>query len=293
MHITNLRLAVTLLLTTTVGCGGSVLIRRDDRTFAESQQRLERARQEVVASGAPQPQINLFMQAEGLYRYRFEPPARSVGNYVVQAIAVATEFAPLQALAASAGMFELRLRLYDGSVHLWETLLDRDPETPLAPLALYRLGWAYRNQNTSGFPRAEPEEAFDELARRFPGHRLVPLALEAKEVAWKSQDTAIGLSIVPGLGQFYAGEPLNGTIRLGVALACAALAVVPILVLYDKWKQDRFFEKENLAWAGTSLFGIILLNVSYTTAYQDAQRAAVEHNERREREFEVRHPESP
>jgi hypothetical protein len=45
--------------------------------------------------------------------------------------------------------------------------------------------------------------------------------------------------------------------RLGVALACAALAVIPIVVL------------------------------------QDAQRAVVEHNERREREFEARHPEAP
>jgi hypothetical protein len=39
--------------------------------------------------------------------------------------------------------------------------------------------------------------------------------------------------------------------------------------------------------------GIILLDVAYTTAYQDALRAAVQFNERQETAFEAQHPEAP
>jgi hypothetical protein len=114
------------------------------------------------------------MTAVGCGGSVLEPPARSVGNYVVQAIAVATEVAPLQALAASTGMFELRLRLYDGSVHLWEELLDQTSDARLAPLALYRLGWAYRNQNTSGLrarSRTRPSTASPAASPTIAGSR--------------------------------------------------------------------------------------------------------------------------
>jgi hypothetical protein len=274
-------------------CGGSVLIRREDPTFARAQARLEHTHQEVARAGAPPAQAALFLQAEGLYRYRYDLPARSLGQYAAQALAVATEFAPLQALAASAGMFDLRLRAYDGAVQLWETLLAHHPETPLRPLALYRLGWAYRSVQTSGLPREDPAEAFAELGRRDPASPLVPLAAAAAAAPWKSQETAIALSIIPGAGQAYTGEWGNGAARLTVALVAAAIAVVPIVVLYDRWQDDRFFERANWAWAGTSVLGIILLNVAYTTAYQDAQRAVVQFNERAEARFEQDHPEAP
>ena len=39
--------------------------------------------------------------------------------------------------------------------------------------------------------------------------------------------------------------------------------------------------------------GIILLNVAYTTAYQDAIRASVQFNETAEAAFEARHPDAP
>jgi hypothetical protein len=276
-----------------LGCAGSVLIRSDDRTFARAQVRLERTRRLVETTPGAEPDAALFLQAESLYRFRFEAPSRGAGNYLAQGLAVAIEFAPLQALAASAGMFELRLRTYDGAAQLWETLLARRPASALKPLALYRLGWAYRSLNTSGFPREEPGDAWKELAREVPASPLVPLARAAAAVPYRAQDTAIELSLVPGAGQMYAGEWGNGVARLAVALAAAAVAVVPIVVLYDRWKKDQFTQRENLAWAGTSVLGIILLNVAYTTAYQDAQRAAVEYNERAEARFEDEHPEAP
>ena len=244
-------------------CGGSVLIRSEDETFSRAQSRLLRTQGLVDATAAPKAETVAFMQAEGLYQYRFEPAARSFGSYVAQALAVATEFAPLQALAASAGMFELRLRGYDGAVQLWESFLLRSPATALAPLALYRLGWAYRSLNASGFPREDANDAFDDLIRRFPQSPLSKLAIDAKSVPWKSQDMAIGLSIIPGAGQAYAGEWGNGGIRFITAAAFAALAIVPIVVIYQNSQQDRLWTRENAAWAGTAVLGIILLNVAY------------------------------
>jgi Tetratricopeptide repeat len=275
-------------------CSGSVLVRPDDVTFARAQRRLTRTAAAVAAVAPPEPEQALFMQAEALYDYRFDPPARGVGNYLAQTIAVASEFAPLQALASSAGLFELRLRVHDGAVQLWEVLLARHPGTALRPLALYRLGWAYRSVGVGGLPRADGDHAFTELQERYPGSPLARLGLEARKVPKKSQDTAIGLSLVPGLGQMYAGEPLNGAVRLAAALACAALIVVPGYLLYRRvGDRDRLVLAEDWPYLATPFVGIILLNVAYNTAYQDAIRAAVQFNERAEETFEQRHPEAP
>jgi hypothetical protein len=275
-------------------CSGSVLVRPDDRTFTRAQARLARTTAAVSEAGAPAPENTLFLQAEALYDYRFEPPTRGVVNYLAQTLAIATEFAPLQALASSAGLFELRLRVHDGAVQLWETLLARHPQTALRPLTLYRLGWAYRSVGVGGLPRSDGRQAFDELMTVYPTSPLAPLAREAIAVPHKSQDTAIGLSIVPGLGQMYAGENLNGAVRLAVALACAALIVVPTYLLYRRVNErDHLSAADDWPYIATPFVGIILLNVAYNTALQDAIRAAVEFNERAEDAFEQRHPEAP
>src|SRR6266581_3372486 len=57
------------------------------------------------------------------------------------------------------------VRAVDGAVQIWETLLERYPRSPLRPLTLYRLGWAYHSVAASGFPRDSGDQAFDELAR--------------------------------------------------------------------------------------------------------------------------------
>jgi hypothetical protein len=285
------RIALIALLV--AGCGGNVLVRRDDRTFAHALERLAHTEAEVQASAATAEEKTMFLQAESLYRYRFDPPGRSLGNYLAQTLAVASEFAPLQALATSAGMFELRLRTHDGAVQLWETLLDRHPSTALRPLALYRLGWAYRSVNVSGFPRSG-EAAFDEVVASAPVSPLAALAREARAVPWKSQDEATELSVIPGLGQIYAGEYGNGVVRLAAAVACAALIVVPAYLLYHNvHERDRLVFSKDWPYVATPFVGIILLNVAYTTAYQDALRAAVEFNERQETAFEARHPDGP
>jgi hypothetical protein len=277
----------------TLGCSGSVLIRPGDQTFARSRARYHRTQKLVAAQAPDAPEAPLFMQAEAMYRYRFDPPARSFGNYLAQTLAVATEFAPLQALAASAGMFELRLRTYDGAVQLWETMLAMHPDTRLEPLTLYRLGWAYRSVATDGFPRDDGDEAWDQLIAKYPTSPLADTAKQARAVAWKSQDMALALSIVPGAGQMYSGEYTNGAVRLAAALACAALIVTPLYLAYHEYERGDLDWPDDWPYIAIPFGGIILLNVVYTTAYQDALRAAVEWNERAEAAFDHAHPEAP
>ena len=142
---------------------------------------------------------------------------------MAQAAAVIVELPMFQSLAGSLDLLDLRLRSYDAATQLWESLLAERPTTSLRPLVLYRLGWSYRSTGVSGLPRESGDEAFDLLIHEDPQSPLAGLAREAKGVPWKSKSHATGLSLVPGLGQMYVGEYLNGTIRLSVALAAAAM----------------------------------------------------------------------
>jgi hypothetical protein len=276
---------------TASACASSVLVRHDDSTFREAQQRLARTGETVERDNPPVAEKWLFLQGESLYQYRYSPPPRGALTYFAQAAAAAADFPALQAFAGSLDLLDLRLRTYDGAVHLWETLLDQYPATRLRPLTLYRLGWAYRSRGAAGFPRGAGDEAFDLLVKEQPGSPLAALAKEARSTRWKSKDTATGLSIVPGLGQFYVGERWSGVARLAVALAAVAMVVAPTVIAYQRrtdltWKRD---------WPllATGVGGLIILSIDYTTAYQDALRGVVLYNERVESEFTRRHPDAP
>jgi hypothetical protein len=272
-------------------CGHSSLVHRDDPELDDAQRRLAIAAAAVEASGAPPAERQLFMQAEGFYRYRFQPPPRNLASTAAVAAAVITEFPAFQALAGSLDLLDLRLRSADGAIHLWETLLLREPQTALRPLVLYRLGWAYRNAGVSGLPRASGDSAFDELIATAPGTPLAVLATEARRTPSKSKDTATELTLIPGLGQFYLGHTLSGTIRLAIGLGSVAMIALPNYVAYQR--------RHELSWShdwpllATSLGGLIVLSVDYTLSYQDAMRGVVEFNERVEGDFERRHPEAP
>jgi hypothetical protein len=273
------------------GCAGSVLIRPDDAPFQAAQDHLGRTAVLIDQVDPPPAERWLFLQAESYYRYRFEFPPRSAVTYVAQAAAATTDFPAFQALAGSLDLLDLRLKSYDGAVQIWETLLTRYPHSRLRPLTLYRLGWAYRSSGVAGFPRGSGDEAFDLLAKEGPGSKLALLATDAKATPWKSKGTATGLSVVPGLGQFYVGERLNGAVRLAVALAAVAMVVLPSVVAYQR--------RSDLSWGrdwplfATGLGGLIVLNIDYTTAYEDALRGVVQWNERIESRFVDVHPGSP
>ena len=272
-------------------CGHTPLVRPDDPVLDVSERRLARTAAAVDALQPPAPERQLFMQAEGFFRYRFEAPPRNVASSLAVVAAAVTDLPAFQALAGSLDMLDLRLRGADGAIHLWETLLARHPTTVLKPLTLYRLGFAYRNAGATGLPRESGDGAFDELIKTFPTSNLAPLAAAAKTERWKSKDTATGLSLVPGLGQFYLGQHLGGTIRLTVGLASLAMIAVPIYVAYQR--------RSDLSWSrdwpllATGLGGLVLLSIDYTVSYQDAMRGVVEYNDRVEADFETRHPEAP
>lgn len=271
-------------------CSHSVLIRSDDTAYRRAIEHYQRTRQLVAETLAPDDDQAMFLQAEGLYRYRFAPPGRSVGSYLAQTAASTIDLPVLDSLAGALDLYSLRLRTYDGAIQLWESLLLHSSATPLRPLTLYRLGWAYRCSLASGLPGSS-DDAFNELIAGHAGTPLAALAIEAKRVPWKSQGAATAWSIVPGLGQMYAGEVGNGAVRLAVALVATAMVVVPSALAYDR--------RHDLSWSrdwpllASGIGGAILLTSDYSSSYQDALRAVVEYNERREAEFEDRHAAAP
>lgn len=274
------------------GCAtSSVLVHPDDPTFAQAQQRMDRAITVVEEINPPPAERTLFLQAESFYRYRFEPPARSIKSFLAEAGAAIMDFPALQSLAGSFDLLDLRLRASDSAIQLWETLLVRYPHTTLRPLTLYRLGWAYRNASIGGLPRRSPDEAFDELIKTEPTSQFALLAQDAKTVSWKSKAKATTRSLIPGLGQLYVDEPRNGMTRLGVAVAAVVAIIGPIYIAAHRgtdltWSRD---------WPllATGVGGLVVLSFDYTSSYEDAMRGVVQWNERAESAFNRAHPEAP
>jgi hypothetical protein len=284
------RAAIVLAGCLVAGCGGSVLIARDDPGYRRAIAHYQRTRQLVAAALAPDEDQAIFLQAEGLFRYRFAPPGRSVGSYLAQAAASLIDLPVLESLAGSLDLYSLRLRANDGAVQLWETLLERSPSSPLRPLALYRLGWAYRSAIASGFP-GSADGAFDELVAKHADSPLAAVATAAKAVTWKSQGTATAWSIVPGFGQIYAGETGNGVVRFGVALAAATALIVPSVLAYRRGRELSFGHDWPLL--AVAIGGATVLAIDYSSSYADAQRAVLELNEAREAAFEDATPAAP
>lgn len=284
------RVGLALLGLALAACSQSALIRSDDIAYRRSLERLQHTRQLVAASQAPDDEQAMFLQAEGLFRYRFASPGRSAGSYVAQTMAAAVDFPVLDSLAGDLDLYSLRLRSSAGAVQLWETLLARSPSTPLRPLALYRLGWAYRNAMASGLPGGS-DAAFDALIAAQPRSPLTALAADARRTPWRSMGRATALSILPGMGQIYAGETRNGAIRLAIAVVASGMVLVPSVIAFQR--------RDDLSWGRdwpllvTGLAGAIILTTDYSSSYQDAMRAVLEYNERSEAAFETAHPDAP
>jgi hypothetical protein len=270
-----------------LGCATNLLVRPDDATHARAMTRLSQTAARLDQSGASDVERLLFLQAESLYRYRFTPPQPGAGAVLASIAAVAIELPALQSVAGSFDLLELRLRAADGAIQLWETLLDRFPHSVLRPWAMYRLGWAYRSAVTRGFPHQSPEELFDALSNT----ELATLAAQAREVPRKSPGVATALSLIPGGGQLYPGELINGLVRLDAALVAASAILVPVALAWQR--------REELSWKNdwplllSGLLGAIVLSVDYALSYQDALRAVMQFNERSEEIFEAAHPAAP
>lgn len=288
-----MRRALAVLLVSTAGCSSSLVLLdpNPDATFARAQQRLARTARWVDDAKPTEPERTLFLQAEGFSQYRFIFPRRGVLNYLAEGAAAVTDLPALQSLAGSLDLADLRLRTYDGAAHLWEALLYRYPHTTLRPLTLYRLGWAYRSTGVEGLPHRSGDALFDQLIQEAPGSSLATLAAEAKQVRWKSKARATAASLLPGIGQMYVGAYGNGAVRLLIALGAAAMILAPVVVGVVR-RNELSWEKDwPLLVTGTA--GLVILSIDYTSSYQDAIRRVVHFNERKEAEFEERHPEAP
>jgi hypothetical protein len=283
-----LRAILAMLLCAVTACSGSVLIARDDHTYRTAIARYRRTREAVRASLAPDDEQAMFMQAEAMYRYRFLPPPRSSASFAAQVAASAIDLPVLESVSGSFDLQALRLKTYDGAVQLWESLLANSPTTSLRDITLYRLGWAYRNTQVSGFKR-ESKDAFDELAKS--DSALAPLAVAARATPSKSTGAATAWSIIPGAGQIYTGAYGSGITRLAVALAATAMIIVPVVVAYER--------RSDLAWSRdwpllvTGIAGATVLTVDYSSSYDDAVRRVIEHNEQVEAAFEAAHTDAP
>ena len=264
-------------------CASSPLIRPDDAEFRAAQQRLAATEPRIRAEAASPEEAALFLQAESFYEYRWSLHLHDSRSYALQTVAAALDFGPFSALASGNGVSDLRLAAYDGAAQLYEAFLARYPQSRLAPLSMWRLGWSYRAAQSEGFPRSD-EQAFAELVKR--NDALSPLAAEALKAPSRSQDTAIALSILPGLGQIYCGETLNGIVRMVLAAGFATLMTAPLVVA----ARQNSLGWQRIAW---STLGFVGLQVVYTTSYQDAQRAALEFDEREEAAFMAAHPAAP
>ena len=284
------RLAALFIVACT-GCTTSALVPEGDATYARAMDRLEKTATGVAASGAPAREQLMFLQAESLYRYRFSPAKRGAASVAAEAAAAATDLPILQSLSGTLDVMDLRLRSADAAVQLWETFVERNPHSLLKPLALYRLGFAYRNTIASGFPRDSGDEAFDELARVGGPPPLVDASKEARCIPWKSKQAAATWSLVPGLGQFYVHEYAGGAARLALALAAAAAIVVPIVIAAERGTDLTWRHDWPLLVSGTA--GLIVLSFDYTSSYEEALRGAVQWNEREEAKFEDEHPQLP
>ena len=77
------------------------------------------------------------------------------------------------------------------------------------------------------------------------------------------EGTATRLSIVRDWAR-YVGEHLNGSFRLAIALAAAAMIVVPTVIAYQR--------RDDLTWSGdspllvTGISSLVIFDIDYTTA---------------------------
>lgn len=281
-----------LVLNSAVACASkSLILKTQDDTFMQSERRLIQTIQQVDQLKPTEAERALFLQAEGLYDYRYDFPSRSVWSSLAEVAAAVSDFPAFQSMSGMLDLHSFRLKTYDGAVHLWETLLHHHPETPLRPLTLYRLGWAYRSTSVEGLPHHSGDEAFDQLQQDYPNSPLSALAMEAKAVPWKSKRTAAAYSFVPGIGQMYVGEYGDGVARLGIALASLAMVVTPSYMVVQR-QQDLSWGRD---WPllGIGMVGLIALSLDYTAAFQDSMQEVVEFNERNENAFGELHPLAP
>jgi TolA-binding protein len=137
---------------------------------------------------------------------------------VFRQVTRATPDASMRA-AAALWMAETRARGGDqeGAIRLYQELIRQYPGSAIAERAAYLIGWSHLRQRQW----TEAREAFAELDAESPyrasGERLATALDPPPELPHRSPTVARILStVLPGTGQIYAGDTVDGLIGLGL-----------------------------------------------------------------------------
>lgn len=244
------------------------------------------------------PEETLYLEARAfdLYRPRMDqlfPTPQSAIRSCLTEVGFGW-IAPL--VGGDLGVYELRRRTPIGAAQFYEEFLRRSPERPLAPRALYRLGWTYRNVMIGtwifgGQFEKSSDDAFKELERRFPESpeaTLAPFARHAPSVDPFWIEVLSG--VIPGAGQIYCGETKNGLGRFALGGIVGLTFLASARSLLDVSGSNVTVRKNqgrSVLLLIASFFGIQLV---WSSSVWDAERSALAYNEGIEEEFERRHP---
>jgi hypothetical protein len=125
-------------------------------------------------------------------------------------------------------------------------------------------------------------QVYEALIERYPDSELKPLVLYRLGWAYRN----IGMEGFPRNGQDVLKELLNGYPASPFAPWAAEMIQLPFKT-QGKAAAWSLIPGAGQMYVGEWRMGAIRL------AYQDAQRSAIEFNERQEMEFEMRHPDAP
>jgi outer membrane protein assembly factor BamD (BamD/ComL family) len=141
--------------------------------------------------------------------------------------------APDGAMRAEAAVWMAETHAHGGdqaeAIRLFQELIRQYPQSPFAQRAAYLIGWGYVQQRRwpeahEAFAQVEATSPYDASAERLASALAVP-----PELPHRSPTVARILStVIPGTGQIYTGQTLDGLIGLGVhgALIAGTIASV-------------------------------------------------------------------
>jgi len=146
-----------------------------------------------------------------------------------------SQTAPATSIAEASALWMAETRARGGdhvrAIHLYAAVADRYPGTPAAQRAAYLIGWSHMRQRQWD----EAHRALAVIGEESPYHpsaqRLAAALDPRPRLPQRSSTLARAFAMaLPGAGQLYAGDPLDGMIGLGVHGALLAGTTGAVLV---------------------------------------------------------------
>ncbi|MBI4640722.1 MAG: tetratricopeptide repeat protein [Candidatus Tectomicrobia bacterium] len=115
------------------------------------------------------------------------------------------------------GESRMQLGEYEGAIELYREMAERYRATPIGFKAEYSLGWAYLRRREWEQARSVFQAIHPESPHFLDAQWLSGMVSRGSELPQRSPRIAGVLSaLIPGAGQIYAGEAVDGIISLGV-----------------------------------------------------------------------------